>query len=136
MSESDNPTDGMPNNGSDENAGSDGGAEVVVEAQSASSDKGGSPPPSDGEHSFEKGVFKRCLYMFMFAVIGKITFFFILVLALVQLIFTLINKSPNEDMRRFTGNLSEYLRQIGRYLGFVTEEKPCPFNPFPHVGAD
>jgi len=135
MSESDNPTGETPNNGSDESSASDNEAEVTVTPEESSSDGDGTPPPADGDHTFERGVFKRFLYMFGFAIVGKIALFVVFVLAFVQLIFTLINKEPNEDLKRFAANMAEYQKQIAEFLGFVTEVKPCPCSPFPNVEA-
>jgi hypothetical protein len=134
MSDSDNPVDETSDNGSNDNTTGDDGAKIILDDQSSTGDNGGSS--DNGKHSFEKGIFKRFLYMVGFAIVAKITVAVMLLLSLIQLIFTLINKSPNGDLKKFMGNLAEYLKEIVRFLGFVTEEKPCPFSPFPSVGAE
>lgn len=81
-------------------------------------------------------IVERALCMILFGFIGYFVFWAICLLALVQFIFTLINREANDDLKRFTANLAEYMRQIGAYLGYATEERPCPFGPFPNIQAD
>lgn len=92
-------------------------------------------PPQDTETTSEdKVTWERALYMLLFGFIGYFAFWVIVLIAIVQLVVTLVNKSPNEDLLTFGRNLTEYLKQITSYLGFASEEKPCPFSPFPKTG--
>ncbi len=85
------------------------------------------------DESSKKGgsLFERCFFMLFFGVAGYFVFWLIILLAVVQLVLTLVQKQPNEDLRRFMVNLATYMKQIGLFLGFATDEKPCPFAPFP-----
>lgn len=100
------------------------------------------PEPPDGaetiEHSdntaaHKEATWERPLYMLLFGFVGYFTFWVIVLIAVVQLVVTFVNKSPNEDLLNFSENLSVYLAQIASYLGFVSDEKPCPFSPFPRT---
>lgn len=94
-------------------------------------------PPQDTETiSHDKVAWERALYMLLFGFIGYFAFWVIVLIAIVQLVVTLVNKVPNEDLLTFGRNLTEYLKQITSYLGFASEEKPCPFSPFPKTGSD
>ena len=89
-------------------------------------------PPQEAETtSHDKVTWERALYMLLFGFIGYFAFWVIVLIAIVQLVVTLVNKVPNEDLLTFGRNLTEYLKQITSYLGFASEEKPCPFSPFP-----
>ncbi|TNE36795.1 MAG: DUF4389 domain-containing protein [Alphaproteobacteria bacterium] len=98
--------------------------------QSADESKGS----DDG--SARRGAVERGLFMLLFGAIAYLTIWAVILLAVIQWVFVLINKEPNADIKRFSTNLAEYLAQIARFLGFATEEKPCPFSPFPRVAAD
>lgn len=86
--------------------------------------------------SGSKTTWERALYMLLFGFIGYFTFWVIVLIALVQLVVTLVAREPNEDLQSFSRNLAEYIKQIAAWLGFVSDEKPCPFSPFPKVEAD
>ncbi len=86
--------------------------------------------------SGSKTTWERALYMLLFGFIGWFTFWAIVLIAVVQLVVTLVAREPNEDLRGFSRNLAEYLKQVVSWLGFVSDEKPCPFSPFPKVEPD
>lgn len=97
------------------------------------------PPHDTGPSettSGDKTTWERALYMLLFGFIGYFAFWIIILIAVVQVVVTLVNKTPNEDLLVFSRNLTEYLRQIASYLGFASDEKPCPFSPFPTTGTD
>lgn len=88
----------------------------------------------NGDTGENKSRWERCLYMVFFAVIGYFAFWAIVLLAAVQFVVVMVNRQPSEDLRRWGINLAEYLREVGRYLTYAGDEKPCPFGPFPNVG--
>lgn len=88
---------------------------------------------SDNAASHEETTWERALYMLLFGFVGYFTFWAIVLIAVVQLVVTFVNKRPNEDLLNFSDNLSVYLAQIASYLGYVSDEKPCPFSPFPRT---
>ena len=103
------------------------------------------PEPTESDSSGDTGsrkcrrdrtTWERALYMLLFGFIGYFTFWAIVLIALVQLVVTLVAREPNEDLQGFSRNLAEYLKQIAAWLGFVSDEKPCPFSPFPKVQPD
>lgn len=101
------------------------------------------PTPSDksddtGSEKSRKDrtTWERALYMLLFGFVGYFTFWAIVLIALVQLVVTLVVREPNEDLQGFSRNLAEYMKQIAAWLGFVSDVKPCPFSPFPKVDPD
>lgn len=84
----------------------------------------------------DRKTWERALFMVLFAFVGYFTLWAIFLIAIVQLIVVLVTREPNEDLRGFSRNLAEYVKQIAAYLGFVTDEMPCPFSPFPKADHD
>lgn len=81
-------------------------------------------------------TWERALYMLLFGFIGYFALWAIFLIAIVQLVVVLVAREPNEDLRGFTRNLAEYIKQIAAYLGFVSDVAPCPFSPFPRVDPE
>lgn len=81
---------------------------------------------------FDKKAVERLCFMLFYGVMGYLAFWVIVLLAIVQFIVTLVSGEPSEDLLRFSKNLAVYMKQICSYLGFVSDEKPCPFSPFPN----
>ncbi|TNE57673.1 MAG: DUF4389 domain-containing protein [Alphaproteobacteria bacterium] len=101
-----------------------------------SSDQTSQKDQGSDDGAARRGALERGLFMLLFGVLGYLTIWAVMLLAIIQWIFVLINKEPNADIKRFSTNLAEYLAQIARFLGFATDEKPCPFSPFPRVASD
>ena len=76
----------------------------------------------------------RGLYMLLFAVIYWVAETVLGAVAVVQFIFLLVARRPNERLREFGDDLSVYFYQIVQFLTFNTEEKPFPFTPWPYGG--
>ena len=81
-------------------------------------------------------TWERALYMLLFGFIGYFALWIIFLIAIVQLVVVLVAREPNEDLQGFSRNLAEYIKQIAAYLGFVTDEAPCPFSPFPRADPE
>ena len=77
----------------------------------------------------------RGLYMLLFAVIYWVAETVLAAVAILQFIFLLVARSPNERLQEFGDDLSVYFYQIVQFLTFNTEEKPFPFKVWPY-GAD
>ena len=90
---------------------------------------------SDGDDGIRRNAVERGLFMLLFGFIGYFAFWAIILMAILQLVFVLASKEPNAEIAKFSGNLAEYIGQIIRFLSFATEEKPCPFSPFPNVAT-
>lgn len=116
-----------PSNGDIENS--------VDDASDGSSNGDDANGASQGDDGVRRGIVERGLFMVLFGFIGYFVFWAVILLALIQWIFTIINKEPNGDIGRFSANLSEYLSQITKFVGYASEEKPCPFAPFPKVDS-
>lgn len=100
------------------------------------SDTENSNDTGSGKSTGERRIWERALYMVLFGFVGYFTFWVVVLIAIVQFIVTLVSKEPNEDLRSFSRNLAEYLKQITAWLGYVSDEKPCPFSPFPKVDPE
>lgn len=81
-------------------------------------------------------VWERGLYMVLFGFVGYFAFMGVLVLAIVQFLFKLLSGEENQEILKFNRSLATYLKQISDFLGFVSDEKPCPFSPFPSGDAE
>jgi hypothetical protein len=77
----------------------------------------------------------RLLYMILFAVLCKAAQFIMRVVALFQVIVTLVTGSPNERALKFGKQLSVYVYGLWAYLTYNTEKKPFPFSDWPTTTA-
>ena len=105
---------------------------AVATASAQAADTSQSTENSTVKARFDKKAVERLCFMLFYGVAGYLTFWVIVLLAIVQFIVTLVSGEPSEDLLRFSRNLSVYMKQICSYLGFVSDEKPCPFSPFPN----
>lgn len=78
-------------------------------------------------------LWQRCLYMLGYGILAYITFWVLIVMAIVQLIVVAIDKKPNADLRRFARNTVQYLWELLAFLVFATDDRPFPFGPFPSI---
>lgn len=78
-----------------------------------------------------ESIVLRMLWMVIFALIWQVAEIVLGVLVLLQLGYRLIYGSPNAGMQGFGDSLSQYLRQIGRFGTFNSEQKPWPFADWP-----
>ncbi|WP_428623579.1 DUF4389 domain-containing protein [Sedimenticola sp.] len=73
-------------------------------------------------------IWIRGLYMLLFALIHTVAKGVAMAVAAIQFILVLINKEPNDPLRKFGQGLSTYLYDITQFLVFNTEHKPFPFD--------
>lgn len=73
----------------------------------------------------------RALFMLAFWIASRVALIIVVVLALFQLICSLVTGRPNEKIMRFGKNLGVYLSQIVDFLTYNTEQKPWPFLDWP-----
>lgn len=79
----------------------------------------------------------RVLFMLGFvAVLYLVIAPIVLVLAIVQAMFSLLTGESNYNLRRFGKAMAEYVQQILHYLSFNSHDKPFPFADFPDLGED
>ena len=60
----------------------------------------------------------------------------VLVLMIVQALFSVLSGETNYNLRRFGKALAEYVQQILHYLSYNTNDKPFPFSDFPALEED
>jgi hypothetical protein len=69
----------------------------------------------------------RILYMLLFGVILYLVMMVLCVVVVVQAIFALLTGNPNSEIRRFSGDLVRYVREMAAFLTYTDETKPYPF---------
>ncbi|MGI9294273.1 MAG: DUF4389 domain-containing protein [Pseudomonadales bacterium] len=79
----------------------------------------------------EPSIWKRALYMLLFAIIYSVSEFVIYVVVLFQLFAVVITGQSNEQLLAFGQSLSTYVYQIMRFLTFNSEQHPFPIGPWP-----
>ena len=52
-------------------------------------------------------------------------------ITLLQLLFSLGSKKPNNNLISFSKKISIYIYQIINFITYSSDERPWPFNPFP-----
>lgn len=80
----------------------------------------------------EPSVWIRILFMLAFGVL----LYFVLapvifVIMLAQALFVLLTGESNENLRKFSASLSEYINQTLNFLTYNSDDKPFPFADFP-----
>ncbi len=70
--------------------------------------------------------FTRLAFVVLFSVFGYISLIAIIILALCQLVLTVLNDSPNETIKSAMTILGRYISDIMDYLSFRTDERPFP----------
>lgn len=81
----------------------------------------------------KRNLWIRALFMvlmvFAFQICGTLLF----IVAVLQLIISLLNDVPNGRLLAFGRGLGRYLQQITFFLTFASEDVPFPFNDWPSV---
>lgn len=73
----------------------------------------------------------RILWMVIFAIVWQLAEIVLAGVVLLQLGYRLVYGAPNGGLQGLGDSLSQYIRQIGRFGTFNTEEKPWPFADWP-----
>jgi len=76
-------------------------------------------------------VWLRGLLMLLFMIAFGLGVWVLNFLAIVQFLWLLFAREPNQLVASFGNSLSTWLAQIGRFLVCVTDEKPFPWRPWP-----
>ncbi|HEX2590861.1 MAG TPA: DUF4389 domain-containing protein [Rhizomicrobium sp.] len=74
---------------------------------------------------------ERLLFAVGFAVLAWFVFWALIVLAAVQFVVVAVNGHSNDDLKRFSLSLLNYLGEVLRYIVFGGDNRPFPFGPFP-----
>lgn len=81
-------------------------------------------------------TWQRILYMIFFIIIYGFSKFLIFAIMLFQFGTLVLTGKPNEQLLRFSQNLSTYIYQITIFLTFVSELQPFPFSAWPNGVPD
>ncbi len=76
----------------------------------------------------------RLLYALGFAVVAWFALWLAFFLAIAQFVVVAINGKPNEELKRFSLSLVQYLWELLAFIAFARDERPFPFAPFPKQG--
>ncbi|MDC3150677.1 DUF4389 domain-containing protein [SAR86 cluster bacterium] len=52
-------------------------------------------------------------------------------ITLLQLLFSIGSKKPNENLVSFSKKISSYINQIINFITYSSDQRPWPFNSFP-----
>jgi Domain of unknown function (DUF4389) len=75
---------------------------------------------------------ERLLYALGFAFVAWFVLWVVFVLALAQFVVLVINGKANEEVRRMSLSLLQYLFELLAFVVFARDERPFPFAPFPN----
>jgi hypothetical protein len=84
-----------------------------------------------GDMSERRSIWKRALFMVLFAIIYSIVEIVIVLVAVFQFFCVLITGESNRQMLDFGQDLSTYVYQILRFETFNSERLPFPFADWP-----
>lgn len=73
----------------------------------------------------------RALLMLLMCAAFQLASWILVLTALVQLVFAILNDEPNRRLQRFGGSVGLYLTQIAAFVTFATETVPFPFSDWP-----
>ncbi|MEH6559226.1 MAG: DUF4389 domain-containing protein [Oceanicoccus sp.] len=82
----------------------------------------------------ESSIWKRALYMLLFAVFYSIAEMVLFAVVVFQFLFKLVTGETNERLLDFGQSLATYVYQIVQFLNFNTENHPYPFGEWPEGG--
>ncbi len=85
-----------------------------------------SPAPTE-----PREVWKRGLFMLLFVIAFGVGQTILNVLALVQFLWLLFTREPNNPLVRFGNSLAIWLADVARFQTCATDQKPFPFRPWP-----
>ncbi|MBI4725130.1 MAG: DUF4389 domain-containing protein [Rhodomicrobium sp.] len=78
-----------------------------------------------------KDIWKRGLLMLLFAIAFSIGQMVLNALTIVQFLWLLFAREPNQRLARFGLSLSKWFGETVQFLSCVTDEKPFPWRDWP-----
>ena len=78
-----------------------------------------------------RDVLMRGLFMLLFIIGFTAGQWLLNLLTIVQFLWLLIAREPNQLIASFGGSLAAWLAEVGRFLTCATEEKPFPWKSWP-----
>ena len=88
-----------------------------------------------GDMPTTRDVWLRGLFMLLFMIGFAVGQWLLNFLALVQFVWLLLAREPNQFIARFGNSLSIWLAEIGRFLTCATDDKPFPWRQPPDASA-
>ena len=73
----------------------------------------------------------RLLYAFAYGIVAWFVIHLIFLLAIVQFVVLAVTGHLNEELKRFSFSLVQYLWELLAFVTFVRDEQPFPISPFP-----
>jgi hypothetical protein len=88
-----------------------------------------------GERRATATIWKRGLYMLLFALLYSVAEVVLAAVVVVQFGYRVINEVNHPRLLTFGAALSRYLYQVFRFLSFNSERLPFPFDEWPEGEA-
>jgi hypothetical protein len=82
-----------------------------------------------------RDVWMRGLFMLILIIGFTIGQWLLNILAIVQFLWLLFAREPNQPLAGFGNTLAIWLADAGRFLACATDEKPFPWRQWPNAGA-
>ena len=76
-------------------------------------------------------VWMRGVFMLLLIIGFTVGQWLLNLIAIVQFLWLLVVREPNELLARFGNSLAVWLAEVGRFLTCATDEKPFPWRPWP-----
>ena len=80
-------------------------------------------------------VWMRGLLMLLFMIGFTVGQWLLNFVAVVQFVWLLVAREPNQFLAGFGNSLSIWLAEVGRFLSCATDDKPFPWRPPPEADA-
>lgn len=128
----------MPDDPERREEGASGGASAGNRYSAGAGPEGTGAPggASDEFLGVEKDFWMRLLYIIAAGFVAWVSFWFIIILAVAQIIYRLAAGRTNDDLRGFTRNMIQYIRDLLAFVTLVRDEKPFLFGgKFPDTAA-
>lgn len=78
-----------------------------------------------------RDVWKRGLFMLLFAIAFGIGQIVLNAMAVVQFVWLLATRQRNEYLARFGASLSSWFAEVSRFQSGASDDKPFPWRPWP-----
>lgn len=84
----------------------------------------------------DQGFWFRIIFMLLYWVVLNIAVTVFGVLLIIVSLIKLGSKHEPVTLSSWLNRLASFIQQIFSFMAYKTEEKPYPFQPWPHVEAD
>ena len=94
---------------------------------------------SDGDRTnlANADLWIRLVYMIIFGILSALARVVMVVIAILQFLLVLLTCDDNRNLRDLGDSIAQWTRQTYLFLCFASEQKPYPFQDWPHPqGAD